>query len=189
MSISTSLQTVVALALTVLLLAAVVTDLRSRRIPNRLVLIGLALAAMAQATALLISAPALAGPSWWSPLTGLLTGGVALLPLYLLRACGAGDVKLMAMAGAFIGAPMALRAVLFTLLAGGALSLLFMLHRRVASQVIANLRFVLGDWLLRLLSTGQGIALAPLETTAARLPYAVAISAGTLIALVAGPGA
>jgi prepilin peptidase CpaA len=183
MTISTSIPTAAALALAALLLVAVVMDLRSRRIPNRLVLTGLALAAAMHSYAVLASATPLAGPAWWSPLAGLLAGGIALLPLYLLRACGAGDLKLMAMAGAFIGAPTALRAVLFTLLAGGVLSLMFMLHRRVATQAIANLRFMLGDWLLRVRGGGQGVALAPLATTAARLPYAVAISAGTLIAL------
>jgi len=183
MTISTSIPTAAALALAALLLTAVVTDLRSRRIPNLLVLTGLALATVAHTAALLVNAAPLAGPAWWAPLAGLLAGGLALMPLYIVRACGAGDVKLMAMAGAFIGAPTALRAVLFTLLAGGVLSLLFMLHRRVASQVMANLQFMLGDWLLRLRGSGPGIALEPLTATAARLPYAVAIGAGTCIAL------
>jgi prepilin peptidase CpaA len=188
MTISPSIPTAAALALAVLLLAAVVMDLRSRRIPNRLVLAGLALAGVADAAALLTGAPPLAGPAWWAPLAGMLVGGAAPLPLYLLRACGAGDVKLMAMVGAFLGAPTVLRAVLFTLIAGGVLSLVFMLARGVAAQVWTNVRFLLTDWLLRLRSGGQGIAVAPLATTAARLPYGVAISAGTLIAMLSPPG-
>jgi len=188
MTISTSISTAAALALAALLLAAVIMDLRSRRIPNRLVLAGLALAVVSHAAALLSGAPALAGPAWWAPLAGLLAGGLALLPLHLLRACGAGDVKLMAMAGAFLGGPGALRAVLFTLLAGGVLSVFFMLGRGVAAQAFANLRFMLTDWLVRIRSGGQGIALAPLATTAARLPYGVAISAGTLIVLLSPSG-
>jgi prepilin peptidase CpaA len=188
MTIPISIPTATALALAVLLLTAVVMDLRSRRIPNRLVLTGLGLATVAHTAALATGASPMAGPAWWSPLGGLLTGGFALMPLYLLRACGAGDVKLMAMAGAFLGAPTALRAVLFTLLAGGALSLVFMLGRGVAAQAFANLRFMLTDWVLRVRGGGQGLALAPLATTAARLPYGVAISAGTLLALLSPPG-
>jgi len=188
MTIPFSIPTAAALALAVLLLAAVVMDLRSRRIPNRLVLAGLALAGVSHAAALLSGAAPLAGPAWWAPLAGLLTAGLALLPLHLLRACGAGDVKLMAMAGAFLGAPAALRAVLFTLLAGGVLSLFYMMGRGVAAQAFANLRFMLTDWLLRMRIGGQGIALAPLATTAARLPYGVAISAGTLIVLLSPSG-
>jgi prepilin peptidase CpaA len=183
-----SLPSVAALALAALLLGAVVTDLRSRRIPNRLILTGLTLAAMVHATGLMTGAPPLAGNAWWSPLAGLLVGGVALMPLYVLRACGAGDVKLMAMAGAFLGAPAALRAVLFTLLAGGLLSIVFMLGRGVAAQAWTNLRFLLTDWLLRVRGGGQSIALAPLPTTAARLPYGLAISAGALLALLSPPG-
>jgi Flp pilus assembly protein protease CpaA len=46
---------------------------------------------------------------------------------------------------------------------------------------------MLTDWLLRRVG-GQGIAPAPLASTAARLPYGVAISAGTLIVLLSPTG-
>jgi prepilin peptidase CpaA len=106
-----------------------------------------------------------------------------MLPLYLLRAMGAGDVKLMAMVGAFIGPAAVATAVLYTLLAGGLLSLVFMLGRGVAAQTFANIRFMLTDRAVRAAS-GQGSALPPLQTTAARLPYALAIALGTAAALV-----
>lgn len=105
------------------------------------------------------------------------------MPLYLLRACGAGDVKLIAMVGSFIGAPAVLTAALYTLLAGGLLSLVFMLGRGVAAQTLANVRFMLTHWMVRA-QTGEGVRFEPLQNTAARLPYAVAISLGTLAALV-----
>lgn len=168
--------------LVALLAAAVLVDLRSRRIPNRLVLIGIALAFIAHAVALITGSVPLAGPDWWAPLAGLLSGFALLMPLYLLRATGAGDVKLMAMVGAFVGAQAVLDATLYTLLAGGLLALVFMLGRRVATQTLANVRFLLTDWALRL-SSGQAARLAPLQTTAARLPYAVAIALGTGAAL------
>ena len=168
--------------LAAVLLAAVNADLRSRRIPNPVVLTGIALAFIAHAVALGTGTVPLAGPAWWSPLTGLLGGFALLMPLYLLRATGAGDVKLMAMVGAFVGAQAVLDATLYTLLAGGLLALLFMLGRGVATQTLANVRFLLTDWAVRL-STGQAARLAPLQTTAARLPYAVAIALGTGAAL------
>ena len=175
--------TLVSLALlAALLIAAVVTDLRSRRVPNRLVLSGIGLAVATHVVAFGTGAPALAGPAWWSPLAGLATGFALLMPLHLLRATGAGDVKLMAMVGAFIGASATVSATLYTLLAGGALSLLFMLGRGVAAQTIANVRFMLTD-LAHRAQSGGGIRLAPLQTTAARLPYAVAIALGTGAAL------
>ena len=91
---------------------------------------------------------------------------------------GAGDVKLMAMVGAFIGAGPVLWATLCTLIAGGILSIVYMLGRGVATQTLNNLRALLFDWTVRL-GSGQGIRVAPLENTAARLPYALAIALGT----------
>lgn len=168
--------------LAALLIAATLSDLRSRRIPNTLVLVGVAVSMACHAFALTIGSNPLAGSTWWSPLAGLATGFAVMMPLYLLRATGAGDVKLMAMVGAFVGAPTAIAAALYTLAAGGVLSLVFMLGRGIAVETIANVRFLFTDWALRA-RTGQGVRLAPLATTAARLPYAVAISIGAGLAL------
>lgn len=168
--------------LTAFLFSAVIADLRSRRIPNTLILTGLVLAFIAHFITLGTGSVPLAGRSWWSPLTGLLTGLALLVPLYHLRATGAGDVKLMGMVGAFIGTPTVLTAALYTLLAGGLLSLVFMLRPGIAVQTLTNVRFLLTDWALRA-SSGQGARLAPLHTTAARLPYAIAIALGTGAAL------
>ena len=171
------------LVLALALSLAVVTDLRSRRIPNVLVLSGIAAALISHAASWLTGSPALAGAAVWSPLAGLAAGFALLLPLHLLRAMGAGDVKLMAMVGAFIGPGAVLNATLYTLLAGGLLSLVFMLGRGVAAQTFANLRFMLTDWAVRA-GNGQGARLPPLQTTAARLPYALAIALGTAAALI-----
>ena len=168
--------------LAALLSSAAVTDLRSHRIPNRLVLAGLLLAFAAHACALALGTPPLAGPAAWAPLAGLATGFALLLPFYLLGAMGAGDVKLMAMVGAFMGPQPVMLAVLYTFVAGGLLSLVVMFARGVTAQTLANVRFLLTDWFLRA-SAGQGARLAPLQTTAARLPYAVAIALGTGAAL------
>ena len=174
------------LILLTLLLCAVTTDLRSRRIPNTLVLGGTLLAVTCHAVALAHAGTPLAGASWWAPVAGLITGLLVLMPLYLLRALGAGDVKLMAMVGAFVGAPEVLAAALYTLLAGGLLSLTVMLTTGKATRSLNQLRFVLSEWTawaLRLRSTPLA-GFTPLQTTAARLPYALAISAGTVAALV-----
>jgi prepilin peptidase CpaA len=124
----------------------------------------------------------LAGPTIASPLVGLATGFALLLPLHLLRAMGAGDVKLMAMVGAFVGPSTVVTATLYTLLAGGLLSLVYMLGHGVAAQTFSNLRFLLTDWAVRA-GSGQGARLPPLQTTAARLPYALAIALGTAASL------
>lgn len=171
------------LLLAMLLCAAVTTDLRSRRIPNDLVLAGLVMALSLHAFAMRGNTPALAGPQWWAALAGAAVGLFMLMPLYLLRACGAGDVKLMAMVGAFVGAKVVLVAALYTLLAGGVLSLLFMLGRGVAAQTLTNVRFMLTQWMAHVMGAGRIEPIEPLQHTAARLPYAVAIAMGTAAAL------
>ncbi len=170
------------IALFGLLIWAVMSDLRTRRVPNVLVLTGIAVALAGNFGSSALAGQSLAGNHWWSPLAGLAAGFALLLPLHLLRAMGAGDVKLLAMVGAFIGPATVFSAFVYALVAGGLLSLAFMLGKGVAAQTINNLRFLLTDWGQRA-STGQGLRLAPLASTAARLPYAVAISVGTVAGL------
>ena len=165
--------------LAVLLFAAAASDLRSRRIPNWLIVVGIGGAFGAHAMSMANDMAPLAGVASWSPLAGLATGFALLLPLYLLRATGAGDVKLMAAVGAFVGASNVLSAALYTLLAGGLLSLLYMLERGVANELLANLRSILPNRARRAVS-GMGVST---QTTAVRLPYAVAIALGTTAAL------
>lgn len=179
------------LLLAALLLAAVATDLRSRRIPNLLVIDGIVIAHVAHAAALLTGTDPIAGPAWWSPLAGMAIGLAALLPLYLKGACGAGDVKLMAMVGAFVGAKTVLVATVCTLLAGGLLALLFMLGRGVTAHTLGNLRVMFlargarhtSSPISSHASSHASSGATPLARTAARLPYAVAIAMGTCAAL------
>src|SRR5260370_41972282 len=56
---------------------------------------------------------------------GLLFGGIFLL-FYLVRAMGAGDVKLAAALGCIVGSSATLRVMFATALAGGALAIFFM---------------------------------------------------------------
>jgi prepilin peptidase CpaA len=165
-------------ALLLLLACAVIEDVRTRRIPNRLVGAGILFAVAQHVFALIQGAHSLSGTAWWTAPIGMATGLALMLPLYALRAMGAGDVKLMAMVGAFIGAGPVVWATLCTLIAGGILSLVYMLGRGVATQTLNNLRALLFDWTVRV-GSGQGIRVAPLENTAARLPYALAIALGT----------
>jgi prepilin peptidase CpaA len=174
--------TVSAIALVLLLGLAVIEDIRSRRIPNALVMSGVALAMALHSVALIQASASLAGPAWWSAIAGMAAGLALMLPLYALRAMGAGDVKLIAMVGAFIGPGAVVWAALCTLVAGGVLSIVYMLGRGVAAQTLNNLRALLIDWTVRA-GSGQGIRVAPLENTAARLPYALAIALGTLASL------
>src|SRR2546425_9464222 len=87
-------------------LVACVFDLYSRRIPN-------ALTFGAAAVALVVAA-ALGGASGaWSSLRGLGVGLAVWFPIYALGGMGAGDVKLMAAIGAWLGAAVAFHAAMF----------------------------------------------------------------------------
>lgn len=105
-------------ALMAILLAALIFDLRKRRIPNSLVLAGLALAIV------------LAIPAGWQGLgrlmLGALSGFFIFFPVYFWGAMGAGDVKLISVVGAFLGMHHLLFAVALILLAGGALALIYL---------------------------------------------------------------
>ena len=93
---------------------AVRADLLEHRIPNALnlagLILGLGLASLfGGISGILYSAG------------GALVGCALLLPLYLTRGMGAGDVKLMGATGAFLGPNGALLAAALTLIAGGVL--------------------------------------------------------------------
>lgn len=154
-----------------LLACAVWSDVRARRIPNRIVLSGLALSFATQA---FIGPHAL--QAWGF---GLLAGFGLLLPLYLLRAMGAGDVKLMAMVGSFLGPVSTLGVVIATLIAGGVLAVVVALSKGALLQALRNATRVLSSTVPR--SPGsRGAGMQPPAASAGNLPYAIAIAVGTV---------
>jgi prepilin peptidase CpaA len=168
-----------------LLSLAVWHDLRSRRIPNTLVFLGavsgLALNALLPAgSGFFSSSPG--GLGLFSALGGLGVGLAALLPMYALGALGAGDVKLMAMVGAFLGLQGALGAVLLTLLSGGVLALVVALLSGTLRRVVANLHQMLLQALAQTMA-GTPPRLAAVQPVHGRLAYAIAIAVGTALSV------
>jgi len=101
-----------------LIFAAVVglSDLRDRRIPNWLVIVGLATALFGRAWSGGVGALG-------SGVLGMLISAAMVLPIYRFRGMAAGDVKAIGAAGAFVGWPFAPLATIFVLVAGGAYAL------------------------------------------------------------------
>ena len=157
-----------------LVLQAAATDLVWRKIPNALVLSGLLLALVLRA----VAGPPSALLSVW--LAGMLVGFFLFLPLYLLRGMAAGDVKLMAMVGAFAGPARALDIALLSFAAGGVLGLLLMAASGQWRRGWSNLRVLLLPWLLR--PGGMPLAPVPLpkNQSVGGMPYGVAVAAGTV---------
>lgn len=165
-------QIALLLFLAVHLSVAVYWDVRERRVPNKAVLSGLL-------TALVFHGLVSGLPGVIGALAGGLTGLLVMLPLNMLRIMGAGDVKLMAMAGAFgAGIQAAMWMVLYTLLAGGLLVALFaargQVRQKLAGNLLAMLRLGPGEL------DAQGSGNNSKRQPAARLPYAVAIACGSL---------
>lgn len=165
-----------------LLLAAVRQDFQSYRIPNAIVFWGAGLGLLLNAVmpegfgfANLIPG----GVGLLNAAAGLAIGLVVLLPMYLLRAMGAGDVKLMAMVGAFLGPDDVVGAILATFIAGGVLSIAYAWKIGVLRRTLQNIHFILYSNAVKL----AGGCLPTLEDapqTAAKFPYAAAIAVGTL---------
>ncbi len=154
--------------LTCLLGLALGYDIACRRIPNLLTGVGLLVG-------LALSILVTNGIGLGNSLLGALAGFAVMLPLYTLRAMGAGDVKLMAAVGAFLGPMQVLGAALLTFAAGGVLSLTAALWSRSLSRVLNNLRLM---GMVALIGRSSGIAIRDVQTTG-RLPYALAIAVGT----------
>jgi prepilin peptidase CpaA len=160
------------IVLCILLAAACVSDLRTRRIPNLLVLVtaisGVIFSAVTKSFAIGLTQ---AG-------AGLLTGLAIWIPFYALRMLGAGDVKLFAAAATFLGARSAVDAAVYTALYGGALALLYMvLHSGFTSTA-----FRLGNAMQQ-----PSLLHNPVTSDRRRMPYAVAIAAG-VVTVVLLPG-
>lgn len=170
-----------AFSLCVLLSLAVWNDVRSRRIPNRLVLvgtlIGFALNTLLPAGAGFFTEPSGAlGPL--NSLGGAAIGLATLLPFYALGAMGAGDVKLMAMVGAFLGPKAVLGTAILSLLAGGLLALTVALWTGTLASVLRNTYYLLLHSIVSAFA-GTGVRIAKPVSPTSTLAYAIAIMSGT----------
>ncbi len=170
------------LALMLLVLAALVFDLKQRRIPNTLVLLALGIGlliniigpqAVHRSAGLFTSYPGALGIK--GALLGALTGLAVFLPFYLLRAMGAGDVKLMAGIGSFVGPATAINLALFILVTGGVLALARMLWAGKSRLVMRNVVTALGQML-----PGSAGTFDPATQSADRMPYGGAMAGGLL---------
>ena len=154
------------------LVVAVITDLRSRRIPNWLVL------------PFLCAGFAVRGwQQGWSGvghgLEGMGLGALIFGVLFLMGGMGAGDVKLAAAIGVWIGPRQLFVALVMTALAGGVMAVAWAIQGKFLGELFkgsGNLLFGLGR---------RGKDAEPKPTLsnplARKMPYAPAIAIGTLL--------
>jgi prepilin peptidase CpaA len=160
----------------VVLAIATYTDLRSQRIPNWLVL-----------PFLLAGIGASAWQQGWTGIAHSLEGfalGAALFGLlYWIGGMGAGDVKLCAAIGAWIGPNQLLIAIVLTAIAGGILALVWAASQGFLKELLLrSVRLALRKKEYR----EQGEERMTLDHPRARkMPYAPAIAIGTLLSFFA----
>jgi prepilin peptidase CpaA len=150
-------------------------DIWQHRIPNLLILAGLCFAIPYSGLH-----PATSGANGWLiASSGCIVGFVSLFPFYLVRAMGAGDVKLMAMVGAFVGPFGALCAALLTFAAGGVLAIGVLLWKGQLRRALCNVYHLTMGNILSAPAGSLDFSMSGSDSTG-RIPYAVAIAAGTL---------
>src|SRR5258707_2863092 len=162
-----SAQFIAMLAVAVAVYAAF-TDVKARRIPNRLTypaaLIGLGLqGAFHGWRGLLLSAGG-----------GLLFGGVLML-FHLVRAMGAGDVKLAAALGCMAGLAGSPQLMFATAVAGGALAVVFIVASGRIAETLRNTLGVMAFHAQHRLRTHPPLNLDNPRTL--RMPYGLGFSA------------
>ena len=148
---------------------AIYTDLRSHRIPNVLIVPALSIA-------LIFSAATGGLQSLTTSLGGLAVGLALFLPMYSLGAMGAGDVKLLGVAGAFLGPFGALVAGVVAFVAGACFALIWM-SWNVARRTVLLPSVAQNESDMEA-TTANGVLLKR-----GGIPYAPAIAAGTIFAL------
>jgi prepilin peptidase CpaA len=159
--------------LVILLLCAMLFDIRQHRIPNWLTLpawlIGITLHAI------------LGG---WDGFVESGTGWLLMLglmfPFFVIGWMGAGDVKLMAGIGALVGGSMALQVTLGIVLTGMFMGLLILAQRRLLPGAMSRFWAAIG---ISVAARSPVMLEAPESEKRLILPYGIPIAVGTFLSL------
>jgi prepilin peptidase CpaA len=156
----------------ILVAIAAYTDIRYRRIPNWLVLTGIIVG---------FTWNALSGGMWPGLLRageGLGLGFALLIPFYLIRALGAGDVKLLAAIGAIIGPGNVFWIFILTGIIGGIAGLVVAVLKNRVGHTLFNVGWILGDLLHFKAPYKSSPELDVTTNKGMRLPYGAVMAAG-----------
>jgi prepilin peptidase CpaA len=156
-------------------LAACVTDLRTRRIPNILTF-------GAASTAVVFHLVVHGVSGLFTALGGCAMGLLLFLPLHALRGLGAGDVKLLAALGAWLGPIATVWIALWGMAAGGVLALCVAAGYGYLRTAFSNIWRLLMHWRVMGLSPLPAVSLDA-TTAAPRLAYAVPVTIGLMVTL------
>lgn len=159
-----------------LAVAAAIIDVQHHRIPNWLtypgIILGLAMRGILFGWKGLVSAVA-----------GCLLAGVIMFLFYVVRAMGAGDVKIMAALGALVGPHYVITVLLATAIFGGLLGIAYAIYRGRIGSTLRNVGSVLRFHAWAGLQAHPDLNLDNPATL--RMPYGLAIALGMLYTFLA----
>jgi prepilin peptidase CpaA len=155
-------------------LVAVLLDVRTRRIPNWLTF-------GAAAAGLLYSTFDRGLPGLGTAAAGWLAGAALFFPFFALGGMGAGDVKLLAALGAWLGPAESVWVAMFAAGAGGVLGLIVGFARGYLKTAFSNLFLMLMHWRTQGMKPVPGLTLK--DSNSPRLAYAIPITIGVLCTL------
>jgi prepilin peptidase CpaA len=170
------MQSVVWWSTILVLLIATVSDLRSRRIPNWLVLPFLV-------AGILFSTITRGWSGLADSLEGVLVGALLLGIFRLLGGMGMGDVKLCASVGAWIGPHQLLFALAFMGLVGGIMAFAWAICGGFSKEMLNGTSDLIFGFGKRGLRKHETIVLT--NPAARKMPYAPAIAIGTVLSFFA----
>ena len=153
---------------------AAVIDVKTRRIPNVLTFGGAGCAFIYFVILNGLSGLGQSAAGWG-------VGMALFMPIFLLGGMGAGDVKLLGAVGAWLGPAVILWCAFYAVMAGGVLALIVGAATGYLGKAFRNLWAIFGFW--RALGVKPVPGLTVVDAAGPRLPYGVAIAAGTALAV------
>lgn len=166
-----------AFAVAIVGMAACAWDIRTQRIPNVLTL--------SAAVAAIVFHAATAG---WigagTSVSGWIVGTLLFFPLFAVRGMGAGDVKLLAAFGAWLGPRDVLYVAAATALLGALFALVLVVARHRTQKTFTHMSAVLSSWTIGRVRAVPGLTLA--EPSRLAVCYSLPITAGALVTIWCG---
>lgn len=111
---------------------------------------------------------------------GMCVGLLTLLPLYAVGGMGAGDVKLMAGIGAWLGWEVTLAAFCVSTVVGAVMAVIMVLWRKSARHHYENFLMILSEWMVIRRPTELARIAAERKPRMLLLPYGIPICIGSI---------
>ena len=158
-----------------LLTIASITDYRTYKIPNWLTAGGIIFGLVYS-----VFVPFSRDFGFLWALGGMMLGFIVMLPCYVLRIMGAGDVKLMAMVGAFLGVDDCFLAIIYSFIVGGIAALGFALFNKAMTRMLQNVKDITQAMMFSVVGGFKPDMRITASQSVGKMPYGICISVGTV---------